>query len=186
MRKSLWMILVVFVFMTLGSTSARADTIVASGGNVTAINGITIAGTTYNVTFGTTIDTTFAGNASNASTANAAILADLNSDTYITAGGACAVGVDGGVITYYDNSVSTTCFGSGGVNGSWYQSSLDTVFYSAIVAQGNEGRLWDEFAVVPASTPEPGTLSLTLTGVGLLGLTLVLRKRKAHDLAQTT
>jgi hypothetical protein len=183
MRKSLWTILVVFVFTALGSTSARADTIVASGGNVTAINGITIAGTTYNVTFGTTIDTTFAGNSSNASTANAEILLDLNSGTYLTVGvGACAGGVDGGVFTYYVARQGTVCSGSG--SGQWVSLTATTPFYAFDVLGGT--MLWDEFAVAPTSTPEPGTLSLTLTGVGLLGLTLVARKRKAHDLAQTT
>ena len=42
------------------------------------------------------------------------------------------------------------------------------------------------WAISAVSTTEPGTLMLTLTRLGLLGLTLVLRKRKAHDLAQTT
>jgi hypothetical protein len=37
----------------------------------------------------------------------------------------------------------------------------------------------------PATTPEPSTSCLSLTGVGLLGLMVWLQKRKAHGLAQT-
>jgi hypothetical protein len=183
MRKSLWLIPVLFT--ALGSTSARADTIVASGGNVTAIDGITIAGVTYNVTFGTTDDMTFAGNATNASMANADIVADLSSDTYLTAGGVCGVVVDGGSESFIAFTEESPC-GYGGPAGKWYPVSSPTSYYTGVIQTYPGTFLWDEFTVAPTSTPEPGTLSLTLTGVGLLGLTLILRKRKAHDLAQTT
>lgn len=39
-------------------------------------------------------------------------------------------------------------------------------------------------AVTP--TPEPGTISLMLTGLGLLGLMVVIRNRKAQGIAQAT
>jgi hypothetical protein len=187
MRKSLWTILVVFIFTALGSTAAHADTIVASGGNVTAINGITIAGTTYDVTFGTTDDMTFVGNAANAAAANAAIVVDLSSDTYITAGGVCTVGVDGGLVADYAVSFARSCgFPSNGVDGVWLSGSVPTPIFTRAVANVSNIFLWDEFTVVPTGVPEPGTLSLTLTGVGLLGLTLVMRMRKPHGQAQTT
>jgi hypothetical protein len=36
------------------------------------------------------------------------------------------------------------------------------------------------------ATPEPGTISLTLTGIGLLGLLVVMRKRYARSFPQAT
>ena len=181
MRKSLWTILVVFVFTALASTSARADSIVASGGNVTAINGITIAVTTYNVTFGSTVDTTFAGDPSGASTANADILSDLNSGTYFAAGFACYIGVDGGLNTYQDESHFTLgipCAGPVGPGNWGTVPAFSTIDYAALVTAFPIAYAWDEFTVAaPISTPEAGTLPLMLTGVGLLGLLVVMRKR---------
>jgi len=61
MRKSLWMIPVVLLFTAQGSTAAHADGVVVlnGGGDVTAIDGITLNGSLYNVTFTSTIDNTF-------------------------------------------------------------------------------------------------------------------------------
>jgi hypothetical protein len=60
-------------------TPAMATTIIQTGTNVTAIDGIVIAGNTYNVTFGTTVDTTF-NTLSAATTAAGALRAALNAD----------------------------------------------------------------------------------------------------------
>jgi hypothetical protein len=39
---------------------------------------------------------------------------------------------------------------------------------------------------VPTSTPEPASLSLTLAGIGMLGLMMVMRKRSARRLTQAS
>ena len=187
MRKSLWIVPFLLLSAAICSTTARADTIVASGGNVTAINGITIAGITYNVTFGTTIDTTFAGNPTNANAMNTAIVADLSSsNTDLTAGRACLVGLDGGVSTYGAISLAAAPCGFPGAPAHWVADTFSTVGFTDYVLTGNGTVLWDEFAVAATTTPEPGTLSLTLTGLGLLGLLVVIRKRVALRHPQAT
>ena len=179
MRKSLWIIPVLLLFVALGSTSARADTIISSGGNVTEIDGVTIAGITYNVTFGTIDDMTFATNAANALAAETAILVDLNSGTYTMAGGGCRAGVDAGTATLAAQAGVPAC---GGLP--WDTYAFFTAAYTSGVTPGFQ--VWAEFAVAPVPTPEPGVLMLTLTGVGLLGLMVVLRKRRANPLVRTT
>jgi hypothetical protein len=183
MRRSL-MILVVLLFTALGSTSAHADTIVSSG-----IDGITIDGTTYNVTFGTTEDTTFAGNLTDATLAAQDIANDINTlDIYLPfANGFLSLAVDGGTYS------PTICFNGGYVCPTlalppW--TVYPTILTTNIVLANMESYPfsppvgWVEFAAV--STPEPGAATLTLTGVGLLGLVVVMRKRKAPGLAQAT
>jgi PEP-CTERM motif-containing protein len=172
-RKSLWMIPVVLLFTALGSTAAHADTIVTSGGNVTGIDGITIAGTTYNVTWGTVIDTTFAASLTNATAMNNAIAADLSaygtpsvSDSFSTS--VVQVGVDGGGILSPIAFMTTPT--------QWTPSSSPTVDWTTTVATQAQNSAWDEFAVV--TTPEPGTAALMLTGLALLGM-VVLRSRVA-------
>jgi hypothetical protein len=61
MRKSLWLIPGVLLLTALGSTPAHADGVVVlnGGGDVTAIDSITLNGSLYNVTFTSTIDNTF-------------------------------------------------------------------------------------------------------------------------------
>jgi hypothetical protein len=171
MRKSLWMIPVVLLFTALGSTAAHADAIVTSGGNVTGINGITVAGTTYNVTWGTAIDTTFAASFTNATTMNNAIVADLSSygaphvsDSASTE--LIVVGIDGGPTSPFAGSTGLA----------WGAQSESTITFDGQVGGNPTFYAWDEFAVV--ATPEPGTAAFTLTGLGLLGL-VVLRKRVA-------
>ena len=54
-------------------------------------------------------------------------------------------------------------------------SAADTSFFDYAI---------DNVSFTPVATPEPGTLSLTLIGVGLSGLMMVIRKRKYHGLGQ--
>jgi hypothetical protein len=179
MRKSIWMIPVVLLFTALGSTTAHADSIVIDGsGNVIGINGILIAGTTYNVTWGTAIDPTFASSLVNASLINADIVNDLNAYGAPAVADAvsnnlCAVGVDGGVSTASAQALNA-CPNSPATWGGFVTS---TSAWTGFVGNNPRTVAWDEFTVV--ATPEPGTTTLTLTGLGLLGLLVVLRKRIA-------
>jgi hypothetical protein len=193
MRKTLWMIPVVLLFPAIGSTTARADSVACGtatciytvSGDVTEIEGIALGGTTYNVTFGTTEDMTFATNLTNADLMNQLIVESLNGPgTFALAGDACLVGVDGGTIVFLAIGESSTCEppGAGYV---WGVSGTSPA-YAGEVASGYGGTLWAEFTPVTQSTPEPGTLLLTLTGVGLLGMMIAMRKRFAPGHQQSS
>jgi hypothetical protein len=158
--------------MVNGPATLTPIGILSSGGNVTGLNGLIIGGTTYNVTFGTTDNMTFAGSAANALTAEEDLSAALSQPgPYNTAGGACDVGVDGGTNTY-------VAFSNGGIcdappaTTTWGTTTDSSAFFGNNVGGT---ALWADFSPVP----EPDTLTLSLTGVGLLGLMAVLRKRKA-------
>jgi hypothetical protein len=178
MRKSLWILPVLLLFAALlGSTAARADTFVFSGGFVSGINGITVAGVTYNVTWGLTDDTTFASSLANALAMNAQITADLAGyqppppPATLAGQGTTSlfdVGVDGGTLTPYADDRFTPTF---------WSSHVDTTSdYILSVQEIPAGIQWDEFTVV---SPEPGAATLTLTGLGMFGLLVVMRKRLA-------
>ena len=175
MRKFLWMIPVVLLFTALGSPTARADTIVQSGGIVTAIDGITIAGTTYNVTFGMTDDTTFAGSAT-ALTAIDALSVDLTPFPAVNQNFTNLIGVDGGSGTIYTAGVEVAPLLF------FFTSTMAQTSFSNFVGSGLAG--YAEFT--PRATPEPDTFTLALTGIGLLGLLAVIRKRVALRHTQAT
>ena len=172
MRKTLWIIPVLFLSTALASTAARADTIITSGGYVTAIDGITIAGTTYDVTFGTTEDMTFSGNTTGAADAAADISSDLNGYDCVTANCYESIGV------YATSTVTDEALGNG--SGSWGVGTDTSAGFNALVAENGTGAAWAEFD--PTPTPEPATSSLMLIGLGMLGL--VMRKRIAQGLPQ--
>lgn len=57
-------------------------------------------------------------------------------------------------------------------------SSYSVLSSDFVLAFKGSSATYAEFAPVP--TPEPGTLSLTMVGAGLLGLMRARRRRKAH------
>jgi len=182
MRKSLWMTPLVLLFTACGSTLAHADTIVSSGGNVTAIDGITIDGNTYNATFGTTDSATFASSLTDATLAAEDVANDLSTpNLYLTAGGFTYLGVDGGGNSpSICQELSGTC--NAGSADPWGSVGANTTAIYATLAGKTQGLYkygWVDFSVQTQATPEPGTLTLALTGVGLLGSMVVLRKRVA-------
>ena len=194
MRTPLGMIAVVLIFTALGCTAARADSTACGSAtciysyldgyeNVTEIEGFTIDLTTYyDVTFGTTEDTTYAGNATGADLAAGQIVYYLNAagGVYL-AGGACVVGVDGGSTDYLAVSQAIICT-ENIAPPSW--TTGPATGFASEVSSANGNALWAEFtAVAPVVTPEPGTVTLLLTGIGMLG---VMRKRIAKGLPKAT
>jgi hypothetical protein len=191
MRKALWMIPVVFLFTGLGSTAAHADTLLcggstcSSGGYVTEIESLPIDGTLYNVTFGTTdsnpspFDTDGDGGDAASEIASALGTYGIVSSATFAGGGAQYYCVDqgGGVCTLLGDDTSLDSGWT--IVGTAY--SLKTV--SDAIPQG--GTYFAEFSPEVA-TPEPGDLMLTLTGVVLLGLMVVMRKRVANRHPQAT
>ncbi len=151
-----------------------------SSGIVTAIDGITIAGTTYNVTFGMTDDTTFAGSAT-ALTAIDALSVDLTPFAAVmnqnfTKALTTLIGVDGGSGTIYTAGVEVAPLLF------FFTSTMAQTSFSNFVGSGLAG--YAEFT--PRATPEPDTFTLALTGIGLLGLLAVIRKRVALRHTQAT
>jgi hypothetical protein len=181
------MIPAIFLFTVWGSAAARADIIVETPGfAVTAIDDITIAGSTYDLTFTTTALTPYAGAPTGIASVDNQIRTDLFgnfAETLRTAGGS----LGSGVILW--NSTTTPC-GTGafecGVDGDlagdWTTESAPANFLCT-PGSANCGTVYADFTPV-AATPEPGTLTLALTG--LLGLILVMRKRKAPGLPQAS
>jgi hypothetical protein len=163
MRKSLWMIptVLLVLFMVLGSTNARADSIVMSGGVVTGIDGITIDGTTYNVTFGTTEDMTLSGNTAAAAAAAADISNDLNGYDCVTVYCYESIGV------YATSTVTDEALGNG--SGSWGVGTDTSTGFNALVAENGTGAAWAEFDP-PSSVATPEPSNLLLLGVGLLAM----------------
>jgi hypothetical protein len=190
MRKSLWMIPVVLLFTALGSTTARADTIacgtatcITTGGYVTEIEGLNIDGTAYNVTFDTTDSSPAPFNTNGeAGDASGAIIAALGGDEIVNAslyGGVLQlIAVDAGGGSAYIDYLSS--------GGGWAENiGVYSIARNFTPYVPDGGLYFADFSTAATATPEPGTLLLTLTGVGLLGLMVVMRKRKALGLAQT-
>ena len=173
MRKSFWIFPVLLLSAAIGSTSARADSIVTSGGNVIGIDGITIAGITYNVTFGTTDDMTFARDQTDGQAMASAIASDLGSYTSVS-------DAVSNTIVYIGVDVGTQAALAQGPGGpqpdSWYTFNTVRVSFENQITDMPDYSAWAEFTpVVP--TPEPGAALQTLTGLVLSGLFLGMRKR---------
>jgi hypothetical protein len=137
------------------------------------------------VTFGTTEDTTFASNSTDASMAELAIAADLNSGGFITAGGGCFEGVDGGLDTFYGSSSGNLACSPSGVSGwSVVIPPILSASYAVDLSLNGPLFVWVEFTPATVTTPEPSTFGLMLVGTGLLALMPVMRKRIARGLPQ--
>jgi hypothetical protein len=195
MRKALWMIPVVFLFTGLGSTAAHADTLLcggstcSSGGYVTEIESLPIDGTLYNVTFGTTDSNPAPFNTNgDAGDAASAIGSALGTSPIVSNQ------------TYFSDDVQYFCVDQGGstcilllnvfyegtsISGAWLAAGNNSNELTAMWAAETGGIYFAQF--LPAvSTPEPGSAPLTLTGVVLLGLMVVMRKRVANRHPQAT
>jgi hypothetical protein len=186
MRKSFWMIPVALLIAALGGTSALADgvDVFNAGGQVTAIDGITLNGSLYNVTFTSTIDNTFSAYPALQEdgevgavifAVDTAIDADLGTNFINDPAGA-------GQIQVYCVALASSrseCATSGNDDPYFWEPAFDTsTAYAASLVAGNpEVYSWANFTPAVVTTPEPGTLPLTLAGVGLLGLLVVIRKR---------
>jgi hypothetical protein len=140
---------------------------------VTEIEGLNIDGNLYNVTFGTTDDTTFAngaaqdaGNDIAAALGNVAISSSFsNGEQYY------CVDAGGSVCFVYQ-------FSNAPIGSTWTLAFPDTSQDFTLRATFDPSFRWAEFSPAVA-TPEPSSLMLILPGMGLLGLIVVRRKRKA-------
>jgi len=159
----------------------RADTIITSGGNVIEIEGITVAGVTYDVTWGPTADLTFATDPTDAATMTSDIAGDLNayeapgvgiSDSFIVLG---AYGVSSTYAAYALGApLGGSCIPIAGppAAGEWGTTVCDTGDFAMGVTDTPYLYAWDEFTV-EAAVPESSSLLLLAAGLlGLLGISL--------------
>lgn len=180
LRKTLWLIPVLLVFTTIGGTNARADSLVESaiGGTeyISAIDGITILGTTYNVTFTNTANPliTFT-NSSNAATADNDLVSALN-----------GLATDPNAILPTSSLGTTTFYVPYSQSAGTVNAAIGTCSYVVPCvppyAYANAGDIslsvssvYAEFS--PVATPEPGIFSLMLIGFGVLGLMMIMGRR---------
>ena len=172
MRKSFWMIPVLLLSAAIGCTTARADSIVTSGGNVIGIDGITISGITYNVSFGTTDDMTFSLDQTDGLAMASAIASDLGSYTSVSDAVSNTIGYIGVDV----GTLAAIAEGPGGpYPTSWHTLQTVTVSFEDGVTNLPYGYAWAE-STPAVATPEPG--SFTLLGVGLLAFGTIILVRK--------
>jgi hypothetical protein len=184
MRKSLWLLSVVLLYVTIASTSAKADpvTIVESGGVINAIDNLSILGDAYDVTFGLTATPTFTFSSETDATVAAT---DINDALNGMAVFPNVIEGDNPGVAYYliPYAISTGHYVTVAVECSDMTAPCDSsysILSSDFVLAGNSNSgAYAEFTLIP--TPEPGTLGLVTVLAGLLGLMLALRKRKAQD-----
>lgn len=149
-------------------TPAVAATIIQTGTNVTEIDNIAILGNTYDVTFGTTIDTTF-NTFSLATSAADAIRAVLNADpTDLTVGP-----------NTFRFFVCSNASGPGSCDGDWAVNEItgpggwnDVGTHTGVPV--NVDNPAADFTL--QGTPEPG--AATTVGLGLVGIFLAVNRRR--------
>jgi hypothetical protein len=186
MRKFLWTIPVV-VITVLGSTAAKADNIVTAGGYVTAIDNITLDGALYDVAFTSTDvlpDDPFTSLDFSDLSADVAlpIIADLPVNTMVLDGSAdrfyVAYSPGPGLIVNnweciaYKNAVCST---SGYIASSAEMPVINSV---------PEG-VYAEFTPLAVPTPEPGTATLMLSGLGAITMLMWKRRQEANRRPQS-
>ena len=160
MRKSLWLIPVVLLFTALGSTAALADTVIATGQDVTAIDGIVIAGTTYNLTFTTAALTSYIGAPAGIAAVETELISDLTG--YLDVDG------DIGLILYNGVTGEDTIVGQN----DWTMNNGAESF-ACTPGSANCIAIYADFT--PVATPEPS--SLLLFGSGLAAFVGLIRRK---------
>jgi len=182
MRSSIWTIPLILLLTALGSASAHADTVITSFENVEEIEGLNIDGTLYNVTFGDTDSNPSPFNTNgDAGDAASAIANAIPVIDYIVSGPPSG---DAEQLFCVDAGAGQ-CDLAFEDYGWYYLGDVeeDSTIESWMSEFGEGYVYWAEFSPYtppPVGTPEPGTLVLTMTGVGLLELTIMMRKRVAH------
>jgi PEP-CTERM motif len=180
MRKLLW-ITFAFLFLTTFASTAHADTIIFVDNIISEIDGVTIAGITYNVRFGAAVaDNTFVGDQTDANLAVNAIDADLNTIPFLQRLNGLAAGISD---QSSDNNFAVNIGGGSAINGA-IDSSIFDYFNFGIISIPRIDTSYTQFSVVQA--PEPSTSGLTLSGLSLIGLMAVLRKCRAQKPARST
>jgi hypothetical protein len=208
MRKTLWVIAALFVFAVMGSTVARADT--ATYAFTITGNGFTSTGTISVSTTGTPgVDdvNSIMGNFSSTAGGFAGAIGGLIPGSY-NSSSQTEFSLPAGAYEYFDNlyyptgaapSVSGApagglldqggiafTVGSYWVNLFGYGPGVFDVSDGLITSSGPY-TLDDDYVPVTATfsqVPEPGTSSLALIGLAMLGFVAVIRKRKVQGLAQ--
>jgi len=179
MRKSFWMIPVALLIAAFGSTPAQADgvDVFDAGGQVTAIDDITLNGSLYNVTFTSTIDNTFSAYPA---TASGGVIGGITTAIDGTLGDNPIndpASVVYCVATSGSEAVCETYAPPEGWDGDFFIAS--TAYADSLIAGTPDAYFWANFSPAVVATSEPATAPLTLAGVGLLGLLCVIRKRVA-------
>jgi hypothetical protein len=188
MRKSLWIIPVVLLFAALGTPSAHADSI-SQTWDITSFGTFTTLGLSpFNSALGTlnTVGLT--------ATSTLTVPVGLTGSIALAFPGvsiAQAVNSPCQIVGGCTDLASITANGPTQFFAPFFTpvSTFLTTFTESYTAVGSAGDTVNYSGTLtynysPVATPEPGTSTLLVTGVGLLGLMVVLRKRKVQRLAQ--